>query len=63
MKITLDAQEVLKAIETHMLLKGYKTGSGFEFSWDRRCGDLKGVEFEVTPLNISLEIIKNYANE
>ncbi|MEW5569703.1 hypothetical protein [Rossellomorea marisflavi] len=63
MKITLNGQEVLKAIETYMLLKGYKTGNGFEFSWDKRYGGLKGVEFDVMPLNISLEKIKDYANK
>lgn len=62
MKITLNEQEIIRALTVYMALKGFKAGNTFVFRADRYSG-VKAVEFDVRPDSYNIEDIKKYANQ
>ena len=64
MKVTLDTDEICKAISSYMALKGYMVKDGYmDFQWDGYArGDNVSVTFGIKPIKVDLEKIKKYAN-
>ena len=60
MKVTLNDQEIIRALTVYMGLRGFKAGDRFEFTASR---NLNSVEFDIVPYDYNIEDIKRYANK
>lgn len=61
MRVSLTSEEVLDAVICYMALRGFKTGTNFNFEWDVMNRKFIGLELDVEQANIDIEKVKKLA--
>ena len=65
MRVTLDTDEIMKAMSVYMALKGFGMEDGFvDFKWDAYAREaIVSATFNIKPVKTDLERIMKYVNE